>query len=77
MGAEPVSQVKGQPITGLVTMIHLQLNMQAKDFEDAGLPRVSAEKLAEQITELIVINRIKMEETFVTNAYMEKASTAS
>jgi len=48
------------------------LPAQARDFEQAGLPRTSAERLAEQITELIVINRVKMEETFVTNAYMEK-----
>ncbi|KAF5841113.1 chloroplast tscA maturation factor [Dunaliella salina] len=46
----------------------------AKDFEQAGLPRHAADKLAEQITELIVMNRIKMEETFVTNAYMEKVA---
>mmetsp|Transcript_22563 Transcript_22563/g.62329 ORF Transcript_22563/g.62329 Transcript_22563/m.62329 type:complete len:218 (-) Transcript_22563:836-1489(-) len=46
----------------------------AKDFENAGLPRDAADKLAERITELIVMNRIKMEETFVTNAYMEKVA---
>eukprot|EP00983_Pelagomonas_calceolata_P043072 1138763-Pelagomonas_calceolata.AAC.7 len=48
----------------------------AKDFENAGLPRDAADKLAERITELIVMNRIKMEETFVTNAYMEKLAVS-
>ncbi|GFH30187.1 uncharacterized protein HaLaN_28987, partial [Haematococcus lacustris] len=34
----------------------------SRKFEAGGLSRAQAEQLAEQITELIIINKVKMEE---------------
>lgn len=45
---------------------------QARTFEGSGLPRPMAEQLAQRITELIVMNKMKMEETFVKQVLLEK-----
>ncbi len=45
---------------------------QSKSFEKAGLPRDTAEKLAKDITTLIVLNKEKMEGTFVKTVVLEK-----
>jgi hypothetical protein len=45
---------------------------QAHRFEAAGLERKQAEELAMHITELIVVNKAKMEDTFVGKAVHEK-----
>ena len=46
--------------------------MQTRSFEQAGLPRASAETLAEKITLLIVQNKMKMDDTFVKHVALEK-----
>ncbi|KAG2453037.1 hypothetical protein HYH02_002372 [Chlamydomonas schloesseri] len=45
----------------------------SKSFEKAGLPRDTAEKLAKDITTLIVLNKEKMEGTFVKTVVLEKS----
>ncbi|GFR47733.1 hypothetical protein Agub_g9497 [Astrephomene gubernaculifera] len=42
------------------------------DFEDAGMQRADASRLARKITELIIENKLKMEEAFVKQATLEK-----
>ncbi|KAJ9506574.1 hypothetical protein QJQ45_019006 [Haematococcus lacustris] len=44
----------------------------SRKFEAGGLSRAQAEQLAEQITELIIINKVKMEETFISKQALEK-----
>ena len=48
--------------------------MQVRKFEEAGLDRRPAEILCEHITEIVIANKAKMEETFVQNTLMQKAS---
>jgi hypothetical protein len=52
------------------------LHAQTRNFEKAGLPRHSAEQLAEQIAALIVSNKLKMDEAFVNRKEVDKVRGA-
>ena len=45
---------------------------QVKKFEEAGLDRKPAELLCEHITEVVISNKVKMEEMFVNVQHMSK-----
>ncbi len=49
---------------------------QSRQFEAAGLGRELAEQLATYITELIVLSKVRTEETFVSKVYLEKVRVA-
>ena len=53
------------------------MHLQSRNFERAGLPRASAETLAEQITLLVINNKQKMEDTFVKQVALEKVGGLS
>lgn len=51
-----------------------QLHLQANRFESAGLDRRPAELLAQYITEVILLNKSKMDDNFVDKRHLDKAS---
>lgn len=48
------------------------MDSQARHFETSGLQRQTAEQLAEYITELIITNKARMEESFVNKNVLDK-----
>ena len=46
--------------------------LQVRRLEAAGMPREASEALAEHVTELIVMNKHKMDATFVSRQELEK-----